>query len=72
MSQVKQSQLKQKIIVNRTQSVCCPNCGSSAERHYLPDYQFIRTQCRHCDYLLVTTEAGRVIEAYAPGLSAVG
>lgn len=62
------SQLKEKPVAGRIQAIHCPNCGNVAERHYLPDYQFIRTQCRHCDYLLVTTESGRVIEAYyAPG-----
>ena len=51
--------------------VRCPNCGSLAERHHVPDQQLVRTQCATCDYLLITcTATGRVIEAYAPGISA--
>lgn len=51
------------------QMVHCPNCGSPAERHRCPEQRVTRTQCSHCDYLLITcTESGRVIEAYAPGL----
>jgi ribosomal protein S27E len=48
--------------------VRCPNCGSLAERYYSATQQ--RLQCDHCDYLLTTcAKTGRVIEAYAPGLS---
>jgi hypothetical protein len=63
------------------QTVCCPNCGHPAERYqthqpasrssaqsstYKPS---IRTQCHHCDYLMVTcAQTGCVIEAYAPGI----
>jgi len=51
--------------------IYCPNCGSSAERHYLLGEQLIRTQCSHCDYLMITCDrTGNVIEAYAPGYSA--
>lgn len=48
--------------------IACPNCGSSAaERHILPESQIERTQCRDCDYLLVTClRTNRVLEAYAP------
>jgi hypothetical protein len=50
--------------------IICPNCGSpSAERHQIPERQILRTQCRDCDYLLVTCQrTNRVIEAYAPGI----
>jgi hypothetical protein len=50
--------------------IICPNCGSpSAERYQIPERQILRTQCRDCDYLLVTCErTNRVIEAYAPGI----
>lgn len=49
----------------------CPNCGRSAERHYLAESALIRTQCPHCDYLMITCDrTGKVIEAYAPGLFA--
>lgn len=50
--------------------IICPNCGSpSAERHNLLERQLIRTQCRECDYLLVTCQrTNRVVEAYAPGM----
>lgn len=52
------------------QSVRCPNCGNHAERHYVLESKITRTQCPSCDYLMVTyTESGRVIEAYAPGIS---
>lgn len=48
----------------------CSNCGSpKAER--VPSEASVRTTCEYCDYLLATcTRAGRVIEAYAPGLKA--
>ena len=49
----------------------CPNCGRDAERHYLTDSGIVRTQCAHCDYLMITCHhTGRVIEAYAPGIFA--
>jgi RNase P subunit RPR2 len=50
--------------------IICPNCGSpSAERHNILERQLSRTQCRECDYLLVTCQrTNRVLEAYAPGL----
>lgn len=50
--------------------IYCPNCGHTAERHYLLCEQLIRTQCAHCDYLMITCHTtGKVIEAYAPGYS---
>jgi hypothetical protein len=50
------------------QVIHCPNCGSQAERHYLQS-SLTRTQCPHCDYLMVTcSRTGKVIEAYAPGI----
>lgn len=53
------------------QCVHCPNCGHSAERYYLEDERLIRTQCAHCDYLMITCSCtGKVIEAYAPGIFA--
>jgi hypothetical protein len=50
--------------------IICPNCGSpSAERHNISESELSRTQCRDCDYLLVTCQrTNRVIEAYAPGI----
>ncbi|MDY6939641.1 MAG: replication restart DNA helicase PriA [Cyanobacteriota bacterium] len=49
--------------------ICCPNCGSHAERHHLHKSQLTRTQCPACDYLMVTcSRTGNVIEAYSPGL----
>lgn len=49
------------------QIVRCPNCGSLSERIYSAEQT--RTQCRACDYLMVTcSRTGKVIEAYAPGL----
>nr|WP_242059902.1 replication restart DNA helicase PriA [Oscillatoria sp. FACHB-1407] len=51
------------------QSIYCPNCGSSAERHYLSARAMVRTQCPSCDYLLITcSHTGNVVEAYAPGI----
>jgi len=51
-----------------TIEIYCPNCGQSAERHFLAKEQITRTQCAHCDYLMITcTRSGKVIEAYAPG-----
>ncbi|AFZ11452.1 hypothetical protein Cri9333_0488 [Crinalium epipsammum PCC 9333] len=47
--------------------VHCPNCGSYAERYSEP--QIIRTECLRCDYLIINSITGNVIEAYAPGLS---
>jgi protein-tyrosine-phosphatase len=53
------------------QVVCCPNCGSPAERYHLASRQITRTQCPTCDYLMIMcTRTGKVIEAYAPGIAA--
>ncbi|NJR70176.1 MAG: replication restart DNA helicase PriA [Synechococcales cyanobacterium CRU_2_2] len=53
-------------------AVHCPNCGSLAERIYSSSRRQTRTQCAHCDYLMVTGEGGdnlvRVVESYAPGI----
>lgn len=52
------------------QTIHCPNCGRSAERHYLNDQQLTRTQCSGCDYLMIVCQkTGKVIEAYAPGIA---
>lgn len=49
--------------------VCCSNCGHPSERHHLESQHLVRTQCSHCDYLLITCSlTHRVIESYAPGL----
>jgi len=54
-------------VANRVE-IYCPNCGDAAERYYLAKEELTRTQCAHCDYLMITcTRSGRVIEAYAPG-----
>ncbi len=54
-------------------AVRCPNCGDLGERHYLEDDHLTRTQCPSCDYLMVTcSKTGRVVEAYAPGIFALG
>jgi len=59
-----------KVATDRVQYVHCPTCGSSAERYYLAAEGRVRTQCSHCDYLMVMCEkTGRVIEAYAPSFS---
>ncbi|MBD2579419.1 replication restart DNA helicase PriA [Oscillatoria sp. FACHB-1406] len=50
--------------------VCCPNCGSRAERHYIKPSSIVQTQCSTCDYLMVScARTGRVVEAYAPGIA---
>ena len=57
--------------INKTQSqiIHCPNCGNRAKK-YIIDNSLMRTSCEHCDYLLVQcSKTGKVIEAYAPGLS---
>ena len=54
-----------------SEAIHCPNCGSTAERAYFSHQRAIRTQCPHCDYLMVTCSlTARVLEAYAPGLYA--
>jgi len=52
------------------ETIYCPNCGSRAERHRIRTSNVIRTQCRTCDYLMVTCSlTARVLEAYAPGIA---
>jgi len=52
------------------QQIRCSNCGSEAERFYVLSSELTRTQCNSCDYLMVTcARTGKVIEAYAPGIS---
>lgn len=61
--------------VQRIQLECsyrmpCPNCGKEATRRYFYQSNLIETACESCDYLLVSCEeTGNVIEAYAPGIS---
>ncbi len=53
------------------QNISCPNCGSTAQRHYISSSHLTKTQCSSCDYLMVMcSQTGRVIEAYAPGIDA--
>ncbi len=47
--------------------VHCPNCGSYAEQY--SESHLLRTECLRCDYLIICSISGNVIEAYAPGLS---
>ena len=55
---------------NAIQRVHCPTCGSAAERYQVDGSNNIRTECSHCDYLMVyCSETGRVIESYAPSFS---
>lgn len=54
-----------------TSIVNCPNCGGHAARYHIADQALVRTQCPHCDYLMITCrKTGNVVEAYAPGLVA--
>ncbi len=61
------------------ETVCCPNCGSQAQRRYFisqeaayrvcQGYQVVQTECDTCDYLMVfCSHNGAVVEAYSPGL----
>jgi ribosomal protein S27AE len=66
-SEIKVQETAQTIKIER---VHCPNCGSFAERHHFLESHVTRTQCGSCDYLMVMSpKSGRVIEAYAPGIS---
>jgi uncharacterized Zn finger protein len=57
--------------MTRIESIRCPNCGRPGERHHIEESHLVRTQCPECDYLMVMCSlTGKVIEAYAPGLSA--
>jgi len=57
-------------IQENIQIIRCPNCGSFAERQHLMKQKLMQTQCPSCDYLMVTcAQSGRVVEAYAPGIS---
>ncbi|MEM9807227.1 MAG: replication restart DNA helicase PriA [Cyanobacteria bacterium P01_D01_bin.56] len=52
------------------QTIHCPNCGKFAERHHLNSQHLTRTQCSSCDYLMIVCKkTGKVIEAYAPGIT---
>ena len=53
-----------------TQTINCPNCGSSARKiHYL-DKNITEIACPVCDYLLIKcSQTCRVLEAYAPGIA---
>ena len=51
------------------QIVCCPNCGKKAERRFCLQQKITETSCSSCDYLLVHSSNGDVLEAYAPGLA---
>ena len=55
--------------MTNSQAIHCPNCGDRAKK-YIIDNSIMRTSCPHCDYLLVQcAKTGKVIEAYAPGIS---
>ena len=61
--------------------VRCPNCGSFAKRHLLNHQvtatsqkvdspQVIRTECPHCDYLMMICLKGKeIISVYSPLMS---
>ena len=56
--------------MNIIQKVHCPNCGKLADRRFYLQNQVTETACPACDYLLKSCSlTGRVLEAYAPGLS---
>ena len=61
--------------------VRCPNCGSFAQRHLLSHHvttkpskanapQVIRTECPHCDYLvMICQEDEEIFSVYSPVMS---
>lgn len=52
-------------MINQTQTVRCPNCGSHAQRNYYANNQTIETTCPTCDYLMVScSQTGKVLESY--------
>ncbi len=62
------------------QIIHCPNCGAPAKRKIWRDQEqmnrqhtdqpMVETTCATCDYLMIMgLSSGRVIEAYAPGVS---
>jgi ribosomal protein S27AE len=52
-------------------NIHCPNCGNHAEYYYAAIDRIIRISCPKCDYLMIKcSDTGRVIEAYAPGITA--
>lgn len=66
--------------MHTAQVIHCPNCGAPAERKIWRDQEqkspqptdqlIVETTCRTCDYLMIMgLSSGRVIEAYAPGVS---
>ncbi|AFY37313.1 hypothetical protein Lepto7376_0939 [[Leptolyngbya] sp. PCC 7376] len=53
----------------RCLKILCPNCGSDATRRHAIHSNLIETACQNCDYFLVLcSETGNVVEAYAPGI----
>lgn len=65
-----QPSVSKSAVQTTVQRVHCPTCGSFAERYHLSSDGIIRTQCAHCDYLMIScAKTGRVIESYSPGLS---
>ncbi|AFZ37718.1 hypothetical protein Sta7437_4245 [Stanieria cyanosphaera PCC 7437] len=57
--------------MNKLQIIRCPNCGDLAERSHCTQSRIRRTSCGSCDYLLIQClDTARVIEAYAPGITA--
>ncbi len=62
-----------KVIMNKTQKIYCPNCGSDAQRHYYRYNKITKTTCPVCDYLMVNcSQTGKVLESYAPGIYSPG
>ena len=56
--------------MNNIQKVRCPNCGNYAEKRYFIKQDITQISCSICDYLMINiTTSGKVIEAYAPGIS---
>ena len=54
----------------KIEKIHCPNCGKPAEREYFKNKTIVQTSCPSCDYFMVNTLTGRVVEAYAPGIAA--
>lgn len=57
--------------MKKLEIIRCPNCGDLAERSHCTQSRIRRISCSTCDYLLIQClDTARVIEAYAPGITA--
>ena len=64
-SKLLMERLQLQVMVEKSDSVCCPNCGCSARRQTTS--KSIRTSCEKCDYLLERSHDGQVLDSYVYG-----